>query len=208
MRPARARGEAPDGKRPTLRDAQRALTRTRILEAAGHLFASRGYAATSIDHIAEGAGVSRATFYLHFTSKLELMNALLEGLLPEVHALYRQLLAHQTPTREDVRAFVERFFEFYAHHGELLSASVQAEAADPTYSHRIETLSWALVSLFAPARGKARGKGPEQVHALALVQELDRLAYFIEVRAWDVEREVAVGVIADHWYAYLRQRSG
>lgn len=206
MRVTKTHRSSSTPQRPSLRDAQRALTRTRILDAAGHLFASRGYAATSIDHIAEGAGVSRATYYLHFTSKLEVMNALLEGLLPEVHALYQELLSHPRPSEADVRQFVERFFAFYASHGELISASVQAEAADRTYSHRVETLSWSLVALFAPPGRAARRKNPEQVQALALVEELDRLAYFIEVRGWDVERSVAIDVIAEHWLRFLARR--
>jgi AcrR family transcriptional regulator len=53
-------------KRPyasQLRAGQARATRLALLEAAGHLFAEQGYVATSIEQIAEAAGVSRATVF-------------------------------------------------------------------------------------------------------------------------------------------------
>lgn len=61
-----------------LREAQAATTRTRIATAAGDLFASRGYAATSIGQVAEAAGVARPTVYTTFDGKAALLGAALE----------------------------------------------------------------------------------------------------------------------------------
>jgi AcrR family transcriptional regulator len=47
-----------------------ASQRTRLLEAAGRAVAEKGYAAATIDDIVRGAGVSKKTFYEHFTDKL------------------------------------------------------------------------------------------------------------------------------------------
>jgi AcrR family transcriptional regulator len=49
--------------RSALRDSQAAATRSAIVDAATRLFIERGYAATSVDAIAEGAGVGRATVF-------------------------------------------------------------------------------------------------------------------------------------------------
>ena len=49
--------------------APRADARTRITEAAMDLFERQGYAATTVDAIAERAGVARRTFFHHFASK-------------------------------------------------------------------------------------------------------------------------------------------
>jgi AcrR family transcriptional regulator len=47
-----------------------ASQRTRLLEAVGGAVAEKGYAATTIDDIVRGAGVSKKTFYEHFHDKL------------------------------------------------------------------------------------------------------------------------------------------
>ncbi|MFZ2016075.1 MAG: helix-turn-helix domain-containing protein [Nocardioides sp.] len=48
-------------------------TRRRIVEAARELFEARGYAGTTIDAVAETAGVSRRTVFLSVGSKAELL---------------------------------------------------------------------------------------------------------------------------------------
>ena len=48
-------------------------TRRRIVEAARELFETRGYAGTTIDAVAETAGVSRRTVFLSVGSKAELL---------------------------------------------------------------------------------------------------------------------------------------
>ena len=53
----------------TLKEKQRRLREDVILDAAHDLMLERGYADTSIDDIAERAGVARATLYQHFPSK-------------------------------------------------------------------------------------------------------------------------------------------
>lgn len=57
------------------RDAQAKATRLAIIEAAGRLFIERGYAATSIDAIAEAAGVGRATVFTSVGGKAALLKA-------------------------------------------------------------------------------------------------------------------------------------
>ncbi len=53
-------------------------TRRRILQAAGGLFASRGYTAASMREVAEEAGIGKATIYHHFPDKLAIVLTLLE----------------------------------------------------------------------------------------------------------------------------------
>ena len=61
----------------SLRAAQKQMTRELFLAKALELFGTKGYAATTIDDIATAAGSTRTTFYLHFSSKAEVMSALL-----------------------------------------------------------------------------------------------------------------------------------
>ncbi|PZA08750.1 MULTISPECIES: TetR/AcrR family transcriptional regulator [unclassified Meiothermus] len=58
-------------------------TREALLERAKAAFAERGYAATSLEVLARGLGLSKAAVYHHFPSKRALLKALLEEALEE-----------------------------------------------------------------------------------------------------------------------------
>lgn len=181
-------------ERPSVREEQKLRTRQRLLDAGASVFAKHGYGTSSVDALAEAAGVSRATFYLHFPSKLRLMEELIETLQPEINALYDFLLEGPR-TRERVKAFLERAFEFYAANREIISASTQAEAVDPLYSKEIEVLTFELGR-------RVVGKSASEARVLRAgfaVQELDRLAYFHSVRGWRFERDEAVALLVPHW---------
>ena len=70
-----ARGVKRAEYRSPRRDAQAKATRLAIIEAAGRLFVERGYAATSIEAIAEAADVGRATVFTSVGGKAALLKA-------------------------------------------------------------------------------------------------------------------------------------
>jgi AcrR family transcriptional regulator len=75
--------------------------RQAILAAAQDVFAGRGYHGSSIDEIAQAAGISKALIYEHFPSKKDLHASLLEM---HVHELFRRLAANAgTDEPGDVR---------------------------------------------------------------------------------------------------------
>jgi AcrR family transcriptional regulator len=57
---------------------RRAETRGRLLKAARHVFAERGYHAASLDLVSERAGYTKGALYHHFGSKEGLLLALLD----------------------------------------------------------------------------------------------------------------------------------
>ena len=62
-----------------------ASQRTRLLEATGRAVADKGYAATTIEDIVRGAGVSKKTFYEHFADKLDCFLAAYEAASDELY---------------------------------------------------------------------------------------------------------------------------
>lgn len=62
--------------RRTKKEAEQ--TRRRIMEAASHVFDERGIARTTMEHIAEAAGVTRGAIYWHFADKQALLRAIRE----------------------------------------------------------------------------------------------------------------------------------
>jgi AcrR family transcriptional regulator len=67
--------------------------RARLERAALTLFAERGYDGTSIDDIAERAGLAAGGVYLHFRSKRQLLLSLMDELLHRLQALTLELPA-------------------------------------------------------------------------------------------------------------------
>ncbi len=63
---------------PSVRRLRRAERRQQLLAAATQAFARTGFAATSLDDIAEQAGISRVLLYRHFDSKTDLYRAVLD----------------------------------------------------------------------------------------------------------------------------------
>lgn len=58
--------------------------RDQVLRCAKAVFASRGYHAASVADIIAEAGIARGTFYLYFSGKREIFDAILDGLLEEL----------------------------------------------------------------------------------------------------------------------------
>jgi AcrR family transcriptional regulator len=63
------------GRRTTLREQRRAETQRLIQAHAVRLFAARGYDGTTVNDVAEAAGVSAMTVYRHFPTKEDLVLA-------------------------------------------------------------------------------------------------------------------------------------
>lgn len=63
-------------------------TRHQLLEAAQRVFAEKGVSRTSLQDIAQAAGVTRGAIYWHFKNKAELFNAMMDSaVLPMEQAL-------------------------------------------------------------------------------------------------------------------------
>src|SRR3989442_1789694 len=109
LRPlARSDVAEPTLPKQTLREAQRELTRQRLLDAASQVFQEKGYENTTVEAIVAAAKVSRATFYLHFDSKADVMKVLTADWVPSALPLYKDL--DRILARDD-RAALRRWVE-------------------------------------------------------------------------------------------------
>ncbi|MDN4599177.1 TetR/AcrR family transcriptional regulator [Leifsonia virtsii] len=88
-----------DVKITSYRQEQALATRNRIAVAAQALFARNGYAVTSIDAIAQEAGVATRTVYASFGAKREILNLICERWLERARAreLAQEVLAEPDP---------------------------------------------------------------------------------------------------------------
>ncbi len=78
----------------------RAQTRERLLQAAGEMFAERGYDRASLDDIATAAGLTKGAVYSSFTGKEDLFYALMRERIDERLALVTEAVARQATVQE------------------------------------------------------------------------------------------------------------
>jgi AcrR family transcriptional regulator len=91
-----------------MRSARKDFTRARISAAARQVFFVKGFAAATIEQIAEAAGTRRSTLYTHFRDKEEILEAVTHDYLDEVKAIIGRLPAPR-PTLEEVHSWVGAF---------------------------------------------------------------------------------------------------
>lgn len=70
--------------------------KSEILDAAGELFAQKGFDGTSTNDILEKVGIARGTLYYHFKSKEEIMDALIERINTRILGAAREIAADKS----------------------------------------------------------------------------------------------------------------
>ncbi len=115
------------------RQRQAAQTRADIVTAARHLFAERGYPATTIEAIAGEAEVSEATVYTVFGSKRGILSALQRVMHDEIDydEQIRELDAAAGNPPEQIAAGVRISVSFPARHADIIAALLSARGTDP-----------------------------------------------------------------------------
>lgn len=84
-----------------------------ILDSAAGLFASKGFPRTSINEIAEAAGLSKAGVYHYFASKSEILRAMLAEHLEAVTEIVDTALNSSEPPRAKFVTFTRKLVESY-----------------------------------------------------------------------------------------------
>ena len=87
------------------RERKKRARRERIYEAARQLFLEQGYAATTVEQIADAADVAQTTFFNHFQSK----DAVLREMTGEISAHLEAMLQQELATSDTAERRIRRF---------------------------------------------------------------------------------------------------
>ena len=161
------------GRRPNRREVAAAETRREILRAARRLFAAHGYPGTSLQQIAEEAGVAVQTIYSSVGSKAALALALNDLIDEEagVAQLGAGVLSETDPPQMIAKA-VHLTRQVNERCGDLLQALLSAVPAEPDVAasfadgmRRHETGIAAMTQRLAAQGALRAGTTPEQATA-------------------------------------------
>jgi AcrR family transcriptional regulator len=189
----------------SMREQQRAFTRRRLMEVAQQLFASQGYPETTVDDIARTAGASRATFYLHFKSKAELMGSAIDAMVPMAvetyHVLDEQLAddGPQLPSR--LRGWLAEWLERWTDGAQASHATLQATMLEPEvemhYLRLSETLVDSLVGYFDRVPAGARETARERALMLEIMTQ--RIFALASRSKLPVPEDRLLDILAEFW---------
>jgi AcrR family transcriptional regulator len=80
---------------------KRGDTRERVLQLAEAAVLNKGFAATSIDELIAGAGITKSGFFYHFKDKTELARVMLERYVARETAMFDELFGRADELNED-----------------------------------------------------------------------------------------------------------
>ncbi|MET4059507.1 AcrR family transcriptional regulator [Arthrobacter sp. UYP6] len=199
---------------PSLREAQKQLTRDTIVERALELFTAKGYAATTIDEIAAAAGTTRVTFYAYYPSRTDLMKdfmARVNDVLdrsndpgqPSTEAeLVDVVKAGEQP---GILAWIESRAALWPVFRPYLDVLSDAAAVDTEV--RILLEAWNEEVISDMVRGmELAGRFPAQtrhIRGTLAYTQLDYVATLWTRRRFEPNREHALEVLADSWHHLL-----
>ena len=203
--PDKRRSKAAD-KRDRLRVRDREATRRRLVEAAIVVLARDGYAAARIEDIAAEAGVTRATFYLHFASKADIVRAVMD---PSLHwyweDLHRKLNALGDFSWDELRAWVAEIasaFEDYRAMNTVMTAALVQEPGIPSAWFNTDLASADHLTHYM---AKQR-ENPEvaRLRITTLVEGLYFMLDLTKVGDVEVDDDQLLDALTDVWWAVLR----
>ena len=150
------------GRRRLTRAEAKAQTRERLLDAAARLFAGKGFAATSVEEIAESAGYSVGALYSNFAGKEQLFLELLRTRVSDRIGSVAEILGAGTgdPSADLSRLLVtvaDRNAEFVALQAEFWLHAVRNPAFMEAMAGQLREQVDVLERLVAAAMEQRRG---------------------------------------------------
>ncbi len=109
-------------------------SRADIIEAAGRLFAERGYDGTSMRDLGKELGLLGSSIYSHISGKQELLVAIVDEGAALFQASVEQAMASDGTSREKLEAFVAGHIDVVLDHGEVSRTFLsEARSLEPKY---------------------------------------------------------------------------
>jgi AcrR family transcriptional regulator len=120
----------------SIREAQKELTRQRIIDAAFVMFQQLGFRSTTIDKIVKRAHVNRTTFYLHFKDKIDVAIEIGRRYVPGFVTEFDRLVSLEPASPEAVKEWVTGFLITSGKEDQKIVNYVLGEAtlAEPTFA--------------------------------------------------------------------------
>lgn len=194
---------APRGR---MRTIQREQTRVRIIDAAIEVFAARGYARSTVDEIAERAGTTRTTFYLHFNTKAQILPELVARNSGQFDDLYQDLAnIFIEPDIDRIRRWIESVMGKWVDVADTARPLLEAAMIEPEFRGQMDHPERPHVDMLADALTQSShisDRNEAFVFATVLLAPLNHFFQLL-VGGTDFDRDGVVDVLARTWVAVM-----
>lgn len=177
------------------RPASRAQLPAHIGRVAAILFESKGYAAVTMEQVADRAGVSKRTLYKYFAAKEALLESVLEAELAQDLARRDFILDAQAGFRPAATALLHESARWCEQHAEVLPPYIRYKFASFDPAAVIEPDRgllpvWTGLIRAAQQRGElAATRSPEQIGTYFHYLYLGALMRWLTQRGLDLDKE-------------------
>jgi AcrR family transcriptional regulator len=186
--PARGRELRARGKR----------TMRKLLDAGIEVFSKRGYHSARVDDIVKAAKTSHGTFYLYFSNKEDLFQALVADVADELNTV-TAALGPVTPDRagyDELRAWLARFTDMYEHYGPIIRTWTEAEIGESEAGRMGTDVLGELATAISSRLAKGNRTIDPTIASLAVIAMIERFNYFVLSGQVDADRDELLDTLA------------
>lgn len=192
----------------SLREQQRLATRTRIIDAALLVFEKRGMGAATIEEILGAAGVSRATFYAHFTGKPDVGRAILAEMWDRGTELYRGFAALSDWNRTSIRGWLADVGDAWRIHHDGMRTLLREMLAELSADARTHQGTFVATLIGDGTRWSAFSPQEAERRAQLLIFQIERTMMAVHIEGWDTDFDALLDTLTDIWVATLTPGQG
>jgi len=202
----------PDGREkeledlPSLREAKRQLTRDRLIAAATMAFESKPYSNVTVDDISRRAGISRATFYIYYPSKVKVLQDCLADYETGLGELWDDFSKIEKKTVGALEGWLVAYIKLYEKHKLLLGTLHQAEAVEPELLDNVVSTVKDTITRWQQLGVVSADIQPGdelELDVLLFTAQIQRFLYLWIIQGIEVNRDDAIRKLAEQWYGII-----
>lgn len=200
------------GGRSAYQQEQRDSTRKSLLGAGLSVFTEKPYFEATIDDLVRAGGVSRAAFYIHFESKLDLALAVFKSGVGSVREMYEALPFLKADDLPAVRQWLGQLLRLYREQVHILRLHAELDAFEPRFQAHDDTLNDNLIEAFAEALPSFRAaltheksSIPVRVKTIMMVKQVGTVCAMLAMREKVEYEEVYIDILSTVLNDFLRE---
>lgn len=179
--------------------------RRQLLDVACAVFGAKGFHATSMEEVAEAAGVTKPVLYQHFGSKRKLYRCLLEDVGQRLMEGLAKATAEAGSPREQVTAGFRTYFRFVAEQRSAFNLLFGSGARrDEEFAETVRKVEEGIAELIAPLIEAGIDDDHRRLLAHGLIGLAEGVGRYVTARGLDLDPELSARRVAELAWAGLR----